>query len=236
VRLGRTGYPCILLGHRKREFLETTAASLRKHATGITDLVVVDDSGDAEHHAWLDDNGYQFVTVDPYESQGYLAAMNVVWETAQCYVAEGVPHVLLWEEDFVLHKPFDLIDLADLLTIDPKLAQVNLQRQAVYKIERRLGYMQSHQRRGYDLHSVLTVDIPWVRRRRPFTTNPGMIQGSVLSMEWPTREEADATPGGAEPAMSLRLEHAGYHFGWLGLPNHPHVEHVGTVMKSGKGY
>lgn len=236
MRLSDTGYPCVILGHRKREFLETTIDSLREHAAGITDVIVVDDSGDAEHHQWLDDQGYQFSIVDPRGGAGYLMAMNVVWEAALCLRAEGARNVLLWEEDFLLAKTLNVDDMARVLDLTPGLAQLNLQRQAVYKVERRLGYMQSHQRRGYQLKSVLTDDVAWVRRHRPFTTNPGLLAGQVLDTPWPTRAEADRTDGGAEPAMSLRLEHQGYYFGWLGQPNHPHTEHVGTVMKSGKGY
>jgi len=234
MRLGKTGYPVIILSHRRREFLETAVASLREHAVGITDVIVVDDSGDPEHHAWLDVHGYQYSLSSPDARHvGYLGAMQTLWETARETYSD---YVLLWEEDFVLTREIDTAEMAKVLDFDCALAQLNLQRQPVYRIERRLGYMQSHQRRGYDLRTGSTEDVHWVRRARPFTTNPGMIRREVLEIDWPSREEADTVAGGAEPAMSKRLERRGLHFGWLGLPNTPYTEHVGTEMKSGKGY
>lgn len=229
-----TGYPVIIVSHRKRAFLETAIDSLSKCAVGISDVIVVDDSGDHRHHNWLDANGYQFTLSSPDGSScGYLGAMQTVWETARALDTE---HVLLWEEDFILTKSLSVPDMAVVLTLDDTLAQLNLQRQPVYKIERRLGYMQSHARRGYGLIRQETAGVPWVRRRRPFTTNPSMVRREVLDIDWPSRKDSDLVPGGAEPAMSLRLEAQGYHFGWLGTPNKAHTHHVGTDRKSGKGY
>lgn len=228
-----SGYPLIVLSHRKREFLETTLATLREHAHGVGEIIVVDDSGDADHHDWLLSNGYAHGFSSPDRSHvGYLGAMQTIWEIVRAYDS----HVMLWEEDFVLTKPLYAADAAYLLDKNPGLAQVNFQRQAVYRIEKRFGYMQSHQRRGYELSVGRTEDIAWVKRRRPFTTNPSMVRREIFDIDWPTRAEADLVPGGAEPAMSALLEKSGYHFGWLGLPNTPHTKHVGTTMKSGKGY
>lgn len=234
MRLSKSGYPVIIVSHRRQEFLETCVDSLRQHATGITDVIVVDDSGDERHHEWLDNQGYQLSLSSPDGSNvGYLGAMQTTWETGR---ETGAEYVLLWEEDFILTKPLYLGDMVTVMENSPTLAQLNLQRQAVYSIERRLGYMQSHHRRGYDLAVRMTEDVPWISRRRPFTTNPGMIRSKVLDIDWPYRAEADLVPGGAEPAMSIRLESHGYTFGWLGRSNTPHTKHVGTLMKSGKGY
>lgn len=226
-------YPMILLSHRKREFLETALSSLRDFCSGTDSLIIVDDSGDGEHRKSLLRDGYDVRCSSPDGSAvGYLGAMQTVWEIAR---QQGT-HVMLWEEDFVLTKPLDVRDLATLLDTHETLAQVNLQRQAVYAVERRLGYMQSHARRGYGIVRQTTAGIPWVRRRCPFTTNPGMVRREVLDYDWPTRVECDATPGGAEPAMSRLLESEGYAFGWLGRVNEPHTLHNGSIMKTGKGY
>ena len=229
-------YPLILLSHRRREFLDGTLASIREHLTGCSEVTIVDDSGDAEHRAWLAAQGHHVAPVAPANA-GYLTAMSVVFAVArEACDRLGVDYALLWEEDFRLNANLDAADMARILDANPRLAQLNLQRQAVYKIERRFGYMMSHRRRGYGLKVNVTNGISWVSRLRPFTTNPGMIRRAVLDHEWPSREESDLVRGHAEPAMSLRLEVAGWTFGWFGRWDTPHAEHVGMAMKSGTGY
>lgn len=229
-------YPVVILSHRRQAFLGRTMWSLNNMMTGSGRVTIVDDSGDHEHHQWLDDHGFQFSAVHPTKNMGYLEAMNRVWQVAACAADEaGVEYAVLWEEDFVLRKPVDLSDMATVMENRPRLAQLNFQRQAVYRVERRFGYMESHQQRGYRLSPRQTEGIKWVRRATPFTTNPGMIRREVLDLKWPARHEADSVLGGAEPAMSRRLEPT-YEFGWLGGWNSPHVRHVGDDMKSGKGY
>lgn len=240
TRLSDNGYPLVLLSHRKQEFIGRTMWGLRELGKGITDVIVVDDSGDTEHHDWLDDHGFQFSIVDPHENKGYLHAMNVVWEAARRLCDEqGTDYAVLWEEDFRLVKPVDFRDLAYVMDEVPWMAQLNLQRQPVYRVERQHGYLESHQRRGYELSDVHNLDGRWyLERKRPFTTNPGMIRREVLDIPWPPREACDMVDGGAEPAMSLVLEGSepSWGFGWYGEWNTPHTQHVGTDMKSGTGY
>lgn len=229
----------VILSHRKQQFIGQTLWTLRNLGRGITDVVVVDDSGDPEHHQWLDDHGFQFSLTHPRgKSVGYLQSMNVVWQAARSMADErGVDYVLLWEEDFQLIRLTDFFHLAAIMSTETPLAQLNLQRQAVYGVERRHGYLESHQRRGYELVPVIHTDgSEWVRRRRPFTTNPGMIRREVLDIDWPTRGRCDSVEGGAEPAMSLQLEGLGWHFGWYGDWNTPSTHHVGNDMKTGSGY
>lgn len=238
MRLSRDGVPVIILSHRKREFLPQAVSSLRNMGHGITDVIVVDDSGDDKHHAWLDDHGYQFSTTSVTgESVGYLEAMRLVWFVAQTQAdAAGVESVLLWEEDFIATRKFSTSHMRTLLHLDPRLASLNLQRQPVYKIEKRFGYLESHQRRGYDLKSRFDSGIKWIERRTPFTTNPGLVRRSVLDIDWPSRELCDQVEGGAEPRMSADLETMGYHFGWLGAWNCSQTQHIGNDRKTGTGY
>lgn len=245
MRIGDHGYPVVILSHRGKSFIERTVASLRMNSHGITDVVVVDDSGDDNHHDWLCDQGYQFSVVDPLGNAGYLNAMTRVFEVAGELADNAqVGHALLWEEDFILTRGLSIYDMvtvmeshrADEANDYRALAQLNLQRQAVYRIERQVGYMESHQRRGYRLARQRTAGLDWVSRRKPFTTNPGLIRRDVLDISWPTREEADVVLGGAEPAMSLKLEAEGWYFGWFGKWNSRHTLHVGTEKKTGVGY
>lgn len=233
MKLG-DGFPVVLLSHRKQEFLPKTIDSLRRHLRGAGELVVVDDSGDEGHYAWLDShyNG-SYSLVEYGRNSGYLNAVNKVWEVSRNLADEvGVDYILLWEEDFVLERPVQLSDLSRIMDGRDALAQLNLQRQPVYKIERRYGYMESHQRRGYGL----VREDGWVLRERPFTMNPGLIRRDVLDLPWPSREVCDNIDGGAEPAMSIELEGDGWYFGWYGKWNQRHATHVGVSRKSGHSY
>lgn len=241
MRLSDTGVPLIILSHRKREFLETCVASIKANVVaGVSEVLVVDDSGDTEHHRWLADNGYAFSTSSVTgENVGYLEAMQVVWSLAKTQVDAadyGSGYAMLWEEDFNLARPLDVNHMAHVMDHNATLAHLNLQRQAVYRIERRFGYIESHQRRGYGIYPMTKDGVSWIRRMRPFTTNPGLIRREVLDIDWPTREECDEVEGGAEPAMSKKLEAAGWNFGWLGRKNTPHTRHVGAERKTGHGY
>lgn len=233
--------PLIILSHRKREFLETALESIYANMHGLGSVFVVDDSGDAEHREWVEthlDIPVQRSSPDG-SNVGYLGAMQTVWELGrQVCNAEYVDYVMLWEEDFVLTREVYLDSMVCVMENNPNLAQLNFQRQAVYKIERRLGYMESHQRRGYGLSVVKDNPhkIPWVHRRKPFTTNPGLLSASVLHTNWPSRDLSDRVQGGAEPAMSQILEWHRWSFGWYGEWNTPYTKHIGTTMKTGKGY
>lgn len=239
MRFGTEGYPLVLLGHRRQQFLERTLASLRQYAHGITDVIVVDDSGDPDHWDWLDDHGYQFSVAGVSGNVGYYNAMQMVWKVARDIADEaGSEYVMLWEEDFWLRRSLSVHDMATVMDAsgNERLAQLNLQRQAVYRIEKRYGYLESHQRRGYGLTRNSDAGLPWVGRARPFTTNPGLIRREVLDIDWPTREVCDEVEGGAEPAMSLLLESHQWWFGWFGKWDVPHVQHVGIERKTGHGY
>lgn len=228
-----TDVPIILLGHRNKKFLPSTLTSLRGLA-GTGPLVIVDDSGDPEHHRWLDNQGLSFTVVDPCKNSGYLAAMQVVWQVAEAFKA---PHFLFWEEDFQLTAPVDIAEITNLLDRNQDVAQINLQRQAVYGVERRFGYMESHQQRGYNLTVQHEPDgTHWVKRKRPFTTNPGVIRSEILPVSWPSPDAVAHTDGGAEVAMSHKLEAKGWHFGWYGRWDTPSTMHLGVHRKTGIGY
>ena len=229
--------PAVILSHRRQEFVYRTALELRRRTSGLGDIVVVDDSGDTAHHEWLDRMGFQFSTVHPTENRGYLEAMTRVFDVAgELADAAGTEYALLWEEDFSLQVDLRLSHMVKVMEGNPRLAHLNLQRQAVYRVEKQFGYLESHERRGYGLSLHQTNGVEWIKRDRPFTTNPGLIRRELLDMPWPSRMKADKVVGGAEPAMSLDLEAAGWHFGWLGMWNRNQTVHVSNAHKTGTGY
>ena len=234
-----SGVPLILLSHRKDEFLPRALRSIRERLSGVGEIIIVDDSGDADHINWLDEMGESFTVVDIDGNAGYLKAMETVFEVARdaCDL-RGSSYAVLWEEDFILRRKVSVEAMIEVLEAPENsgVAQLNFQRQPVYKVEKRLGYMESHMRRGYNLKQRTTNGRRWVSRAKPFTTNPGVIRRDVLDEVWPSRETADQTSGGAEPAMSRALERNGWSFGWYGPWNTAVVQHVGDDMKTGTGY
>lgn len=233
------GVPLILLSHRKDEFLTAALRSIQDRLTGVGQIIIVDDSGDPDHINWLDETGEQFTVVDPEGNAGYLRAMETTFEVARDVCDHvGSSYAILWEEDFILRRKVSVESMISVLDApeNSRVAQLNLQRQPVYKVEKRLGYMESHMRRGYDLKQRTTNGHRWVSRARPFTTNPCLIRREVLDVAWPSRETADQTHGGAEPAMSKVLERGGWTFGWYGPWNTTAVQHVGDALKTGTGY
>ena len=234
--------PLVVLGHRRNQYLGTCLRSLETNLHGAGVTAVVDDSGKRGQGRipwWQGVVPGHIPLMVPHSEYpvGYRRAMETVFSIARSACAlSGSEYALLWEEDFELIEPLDIRDMVKIMDANPRLAQLNLQRQAVYAIERRLGYMRSHATRGYQLHRAETEGLPWVRRKRPFTTNPSLIRREVLDMPWPTEAEASRVRGGAEPAMSLKLERAGWTFGWLGVPDHPQTKHLGDEMKTGSGY
>lgn len=230
--------PLVILSHRKRAFIKETVDSLRRHMSGPIPVLVLDDSGDPEHCDWVQDEiGLWCEPVSAQGNVGYLEAMQQVWRAARegCENYDS-PYALLWEEDFVLTRDITLSRMITVMDKNPDLAQLNFQRQSVYGVEKRFGYMDSHQRRGYGLRREATDTVRWVSRRTPFTTNPSLIRREALEIAWPSREECDAVQGGAEPAMSLRMEQAGFKFGWYGPWDTPVTRHIGDDRKSGIGY
>lgn len=239
MKFSDNGYPLIVLSHRREEFLFSTLAAIQHHAKGIGEVHVVDDSGDSAHREWLADHGFNMTAVDVSRNAGYLEAMKTVWSLAAGFDSQ---YTMLWEEDFVPIREFNVSNMAEIMDRNVGLAHLNLQRQSVYKVEKRLGYMESHERRGYGLTRMYGPRQPeqthsWVARVRPFTTNPGLIRREVArEVQWPSRYVCDQTPGGAEPAMSRVLEAAGWYFGWYGTWNTQFINHIGTDLKSGTGY
>lgn len=238
MKFSEDGYPLIVLSHRGSEFIGPTLGAIKHHARGIGEVYVVDDSGDAAHREWLADHGFNMTAVDVSRNAGYLEAMKVVWSLAAGMDSQ---YVMLWEEDFKPIRDFDVRSMAEVMDANLGLAHLNLQRQAVYRVEKRFGYMESHARRNYELTRMYgprnPSRHPWVARRKPFTTNPGLIRREVCrTVQWPPRGQCDLVPGGAEPAMSMRLEQAGYFFGWYGTWNTPYTHHIGADLKSGTGY
>jgi len=212
----------IALTNRKSLYLPDAIASLN-NLTGWERLVIVDDSGD---DAWRDELGWHYPDAEivpvAQEPAGYTRAMHVVWFMAR---QTGGP-IFFLEEDFTIDRPVSIADLKALLDADVTLAQVALQRQAWYRVEKSHGLIGAQKRRGHQFTDHGTH----LTHTACFTGNPCLIPERTFTVDW---------PGGTwtEDAMTDRLTANGMRFAYFGHDGDEYVTHHGRKRaESSHGY
>ncbi len=208
------------LSNRKDLYVRDALASLRKHVAGATEVVVVDDSGDARWRRRLAAEQDVPVVPVPCGPAGYTAAMRFVWGL----FAE---RVFFLEEDFTFVRDVDLAELHAVLDAHPRLAQVALQRAPWYRNEP-AGVIAA-QRRRVDRERT-RAGAPrsrWihhadhVEHNAGWTGNPSLIAAAAFTVDWPD-------VAWSETAMGERLAEHGHTSAWFGREGDPpHVEHHG---------
>lgn len=212
----------------RREYLEGMLESLHAQVSDdFEQVVVVDDSGDENYAAWLDEliAPYGGEVVHHAERQGQTATINEGWSRIDSERCEYFMHV---EDDFLFEIEVDLREWIYPLTVDPALVQVTLLRQPWNEEEQAAG-------------SVLQVTpdafterrwggVTWLEHRRGYFANPHVAPVWVAGHRWP--EEASepgfstlllAPPPGAEVPATVRMAYFG------GLEDPPRVTHVGDI-------
>lgn len=184
--------------YRKREHIEDCLQSVDRHLRDITELVFVDDSGDAEHRQWL----AQYGTVIPVGPQqcGYGAAMRTV-----CKAADPAEAAMFLEEDFTFTTEVHLDQMGEILYHRPYLAQVILLRQPWFPVEiEHGGLIEALEARGYTFNTVCGV----IEQQATFSCNPAVWRGPVFASGWPLGRWSEELKRDA-------LIAEGYRFGWL---------------------
>ncbi|MEU7768623.1 hypothetical protein AB0B25_26440 [Nocardia sp. NPDC049190] len=164
--------------YRKRTYIERALASIDEHVHGVSDLVFVDDSGDAGHHGWLAQHG----RVVDVGRRGYSAAMRAV-----CAAAEG-QQFAFWEEDFTAIVDIDPEAMAEILYQRPYLAGVALLRQPWRRIEHEYGgLVEALEAQGHKFRNVDGV----LEQTATFTCNPSVWRASVAADGWPAGSRSE---------------------------------------------
>lgn len=202
-------------------------------------VVVVDDSGDPEHRAWLRTTFDAEFVFHP-ERRGFAAAIDSGWRAVQRIAPDWVFHL---EEDFVFERPFSVESMQEVLTARPHLIQMALKRQPCNAREAEAGgLVQAHpgqftpcsaRRPGAEFAGL---DVTWMEHRLWFTTNPSLYRGDLVKRGWPQTPESEG-----------RFTHGLLDFGHLGVPadkirfglwgeadDEPWVTHIGE--RTGTGY
>lgn len=202
--------------YRKRKHVEAALDSISRHVTGITDITIVDDSGDSEHREWLAQLGH-VIPVHPTENAGYTAAMSVVAAAFQGQAG------IFWEEDFVAVQDIDLNEIAEMLYHRPNLAQIILLRGAHFPVEHEHGgVVEALEAKG---HTITRAPDGLIYQRATFSCNPAVTRGEVWAAGWPSSGRW------TEEIKRDELLRDGYSFAWLAGQT---VEHSGE--RSGHGY
>lgn len=204
----------VLVGtYRKRQHIEDCLRSMDEHLKGVSDVVLVDDSGDDAHRQWLAQYG-KVIEVGG-ENMGYTKAMRVLSEAA-----EG-KHAFILEEDFTFLEDVHLDELNEILWHRYYLAQIALLRGPHFPIEHQFGgVIEALKFKGHQFTEVYGV----IEQYATFTMNPSLVRGEVWSAGWPTGRWS-------EERKRDQLVQLGYRFGYLpGI----RVAHHGT--REGRDY
>jgi glycosyltransferase involved in cell wall biosynthesis len=207
----------VVLSNRRDEYVHDAIDSIAQHLTGVSELVVVDDSGDEDHRTRMAAR-YPDVEVIPVapDPAGYGVAMQTALD------AMGGEHSVLWEEDFRALTTIDLDAAARFLDEDRSLAQVAFLRGPWFGNEHEHGgVIEAREAQG----GVFQRGDGLIRHRDHFTCNPTVLPARTFSRPWPTGPWSESLFGRV-------LTNDGYGFAYL--DRGVLVEHVG--VRSGFGY
>lgn len=205
----------------------TVPSALGNLAGPISERWIYDDSGDADHLAWLYQTFPQFRIIHHLEGrQGFGGAIREAWRTLRFEsAAEYIFHL---EDDFTFNREVPLEDMMEILDEEPRLAQVALRRQAWNTAEKAAGGVietnpDAYTQRSGHFTSFLEHDLF-------FTTNPSLYRRQLIEHnDWPEGERS-------EGVFTAQLREARHTFAYLGeRTDPPWVHHIGDE-RTGTGY
>lgn len=201
------------------EYLEQSIESLAVEAFDC--WIVVDDSGDSEYGAWVDELMQPDIAVHHERRCGLAAAVQSGWRAAMDADADFVFHS---EEDFVYGVQPDLPAMALALDRRPTWAQIAMKRQPWSPEEVAAGGFMEMYPEAY--RETVTSGLGrFTVHQRCFSLNPCLIPRRIFESGWPDGNEAEQT---------ARLVAQGFEFAyWGGKADPPVVEHIGETRSAG---
>lgn len=249
-------YLLVVLTHGVHEAdLAATLAAFAEHVTPDPTRAILRVDGPASdaHHELVGTyraRGWAWSLGTRSTPRGFCGATRDAWLDAS---VGDHDHVFWLEHDFVISRPVDLRQLADVLNQHPMLAQMALMRDAVNQEEKAAGGLYESRRGQYDARRSLApaaegsvrdvaemrnvpeaflgdrTMVDWVEHRAYLTSNPSlMARGFMRANPWPA-EHAEECEG----RFGLELRAAGYTFGAWGN-GEPWCTHIGH--RTGFGY
>lgn len=212
----------VVVGNGRPDCLARTVKSLRDYLPRLDAYVMVDDSGDPDHHQFIRDRYTDFHLVLHPENRGMAAAVQAAWNTA---LAIGSDYIWHNEDDMELITEIPITRACQYLSERPDLAQLMFRRQPLNPEEQREGCVLA----ATCNHATdWSIDHPdYTTQNWIFSLNPCVIPRRVLELGWPS----GPLGVGNESGMTKKLLAAGCTFGAWGHPldGQQHVEHIGAV-------
>jgi glycosyltransferase involved in cell wall biosynthesis len=196
----------------REEYLARTVETMRARVQGLSELVVVDDSGDPEHLLRVRqlDGVDRVEPVHPTRNLGYTAAMAEVYR-----LASDAEFTFVSEDDFTYERPIDLNEIAAVMRSNPHLRQMALRRQPWYPAEIEAGGVMEHAERrglrrrlGWTNPAVRPASlalgpvsathgklVEWEEHRLYWTNNPHVLPIEVARLGWPRGRWSEAAQG-----------------------------------------
>lgn len=160
----------------------------------------------------------QTIIDDREHKLGLSGAVAAAWSWAS---EQDIDYLFHMEEDYTINDYLCLCDLALVLELRPKLAQVVLKRQAaITSPEEQLagGFIEAHPEL-YTEHAE--AGIVWTESSRGFSLNPCLIPRRTFDMGYPYGDESTFTD---------ICKSAGMNFGIFGAKfDEPRVHHIGDI-------
>lgn len=209
--------------YRGMKLLPDTLKEIGKYVSGVTQIIIVDDSPSGEVSKY-----YQSapVTVVPLGGVGCHAAMEVVRNIMKTGKGPGFDSFgCFWEEDCVPIKEINLQDFAIELNRDPLMVQIAFGRQPTFPEEVEAGSV-ARFLAGSDAFEFEMVggSYSFIKQDRVFTGNPSIWSPPAWQDPWPQ------VPG-HEAIKTTELKGQGYYFGYT---VEQLIDHLGE--REGHGY
>jgi len=221
--------PLIVLTNGRKDCISRTIPSAIEHLTGVSHMVIVNDSPDPAYREWLES---EFIG-GPFDGKilhltgehGYWQAMKVVWWYAQYLMNfDGCDKILFLEDDFTFDAEVDLNQLATVFDDQPHLTQIALLRGPWFANEHEHGgLIEALEAQGQTFTECSDGTNSWIEHRACFTGNPSLIPRRTFEHPWPEGAWSESRFGKqlfADPAAR------GAYWGRRSDP--PRVTHIGT--------
>lgn len=214
----------------RQHYIEEALPSWINYFDKIIDKkFIIDDSGDREYREWLQKTfpSFKIIPVGP-DRCGYSLAMKKVFNTIKTYSCDYCLHL---EDDFILHKPFDITKVVEIMEANKRVAQVSLMRQPWYHNEHEHGgvieAIQAHtpQAKFTDRN---TNGIHWVEHSAFWTCNPSVLPNWITNFEWPSGDWSESRFGKEVFKKRKTVGVFGSKQDW------PYVEHIGRERYGNK--
>jgi hypothetical protein len=228
---------CLVMTDGRLDCLDKTLASINEQVRGpISAKYLWDDSGVEDNwdylrhayrlHGWISLRG-------PVGREGFGGAIRRAWQWLADHT--DTPFVFSSEDDFVYERRVDLRAMAEVLTVQPYLAQMALRRQPWNDAEIKAGGVVEANPKAFV--EVGEGRIHWLEHREFWTTNASLFRRPLLDVGWPEGERS-------EGVFTHQLLGAGFddvpgdklRFGYWGKRDTPPwITHIGAT-RVGTGY